>query len=303
MPARKRKRHIFARLKRTGKLFAEVDPFTEAASLAFTTVFAIPGVVIIALAVASTFHDAEAVREALYQQAGGFVGEDTAASLREIVEKSLGSESGLFAKVMGGVALVISATAAFASLQGSLNRIWRVGRAPGSTIVRYLLSRAISLGLIAALGFVLLISMVIDAMMAMVLNGVGLGNDAEDRLAGMLGMVISYGTVTLVFALVFKFLPDVRIAWRAVWVGALFTAALFTLGKFLFGLYLAKSDAGSAYGAGGTVVVVLLWVFYSSILMLFGAQYTYVSARERGDRITPAGPIAKFEEPVKKWGA
>lgn len=286
---------FWSRIKKSSTAFKEVDPLTEASSLAFTTIFAIPGVLIITVMVASAFYDTDAVQNALYTQAGGLLGASTSKDLQDMVQNAETSETGLFAKIMGIAALVLSATTAFASLQSSLNKIWRVEQKPGRAIVRYLLTRLTSLGLIAAFGFLLLVSMVLDTVLVAVADR--LGGAAEERtiLAAVLATLLSYGVIALVFGLIFKFLPDVRIRWRSVWVGALFTAALFTIGKFLIGLYIANSGAGDAYGAGGAVIIIMLWVYYSSILVLFGAQYTQVTANVHGERIVPAPHAVKTE--------
>jgi len=279
---------FWTRIKETATQFKKVGPLTEASSLAFTTIFAIPGVLIITLMVASTFYDSEAVQEALYSQAGGFIGERTSEDLRGMVQKAGTSKSGLFAKIMGIAALVTSATTAFASLQSSLNKIWRVEQEPGRAVWRYLLSRATSLGLIASFGFLLLVSMVLDTALVSIAERTGGAEEERTWFFAAVAFILSFGVITLVFSLVFKFLPDVRIRWRSVWTGALFTAALFTIGKFLIGLYIAKSGAGDAYGAGGAVIIIMLWVYYSSIILLFGAQYTYVVAQQHGEPVAPA---------------
>lgn len=286
-------------LRDSFKSFTEVDPFTEAGSLAYTTVFAIPGVLIIVLTIASFFYDPGDVREALYAEAGSFIGPDAAEDLEAMVSKASEQKSGGFGRIMGITALVVGATAAFAALQKSLNKIWRVEAAPGRAIVRYLLSRAISLGLIAAFGFLLLVSLVLDAVLVSV--GERLGGFLPDStiLTGAMGLLLSFGVVTLLFASVFKFLPDVRVPWRSVWVGALFTSVLFSLGKYLIGLYIAKTGAGSVFGAGGAVVVIMIWIYYSSILVLFGAQYTQVAAYRHHDRIEPARQ-ARFKSTVPR---
>ncbi len=273
---------FWSRTKETAKQFKAVRPVTEASSLAFFTIFAIPGVFILTLTVASTFYDAGAVQQALYSQAGGFIGQSTSEDLQGIVKKASESKQGVLARILGIATLVISATTAFASLQGSLNQIWKVERRPGHAVLAYLLSRAVSLALIAAFGFLLLISMVLDAALATMAEH--LGGAAEDRLWlwGAVAFALSYGVITLVFSLVFKFLPDARVKWRSVWMGAAFTAALFSIGKFLIGLYIAKSGVADAFGAGGAVIILLMWVFLSSIILLFGAQFTYAVAREEG---------------------
>ncbi|MGV9010970.1 MAG: YihY/virulence factor BrkB family protein [Flavobacteriales bacterium] len=269
---------FWANLKTSAELFGEIDPFTQAGFLAYTTIFALPGVIILVIAIAGFFYDADQIQRALYSQAGGFVGGDTSRQLQGIVAQADKDHSGILAKILGVVALTVSATAAFAALQRALNKVWRLEPVKGKAVWRYLASRLLSLGIIAAFGFLLLMSLVLDALMVTISERMGSWLPAEDILLGVAGVVLSFGMVTLVFALVFKLLPDVKVPWHSVWVGALFTAVLFTAGKFIIGLYIAKTGAGDAYGAGGVVVILMLWTYFSTLILLFGAQYTYVSS-------------------------
>ncbi len=278
MSKKGRLREFWDNLKDTAKKFNEIDPFTQAGSLAYTTIFAMPGTIILVLTIAGIFYDANEVRDALYSQAGGFVGADTSRQVESIVRHADQEKSGLFAKILGIAALAISATTAFAALQKGLNKVWRIGPVKGKAILHYLGSRAISLAVIAAFGFLLLMSLVLDAVLVAFSDRMGSWIPAEDVLFGILGALSSFAVVTLVFALVFKLLPDTKVPWRAVWIGALFTAVLFTLGKFLIGLYVAKAGAVDAYGAGGVVVILMIWAYFSSLILLFGAQYTYVAS-------------------------
>jgi membrane protein len=284
----RRLRSFWETLRESATAFKEVQPLTEAGSLAYTTVFAIPGVLLMVLAVASLFYDPGNVREALYTQAGSLIGPDTANDLETMVRKASEQKSGLLGRIMGIVALVFGATAAFAALQDSLNKIWRVEAEPGRAIARYLLSRAISLGLIAAFGFLLLVSLVLDAVLVSLGERLGGALPETSVLAGAAGLLLSFAVVSAVFAAVFKFLPDVKVPWRAVWTGALFTAVLFSLGKYLIGLYIAQTGAGSVFGAGGAVIVIMIWIYYSALLLLFGAQYTQVSAKRHHLQVRPA---------------
>lgn len=269
---------FWGNLKATATKFGEIDPFTQAGFLAYTTIFALPGVIIIVVAIAGIFYDAHQVQNAVYSQFGNFIGADTTAQLERIVDQADKHHSGIFAKILGVLALVISSTTAFAALQRGLNKVWRIAPVKGRAILRYLGARMLSLAMIAAFGFLLLVSLVLDAFMVNVGERVGSWLPAEDILFAVLGMVVSFAMVTLVFALVFKLLPDAKVPWHSVWVGALFTAVLFTLGKFLIGLYIAKTGAGDAYGAGGVIVIVMLWAYFTTLILLFGAQYTYVSS-------------------------
>lgn len=230
------------------------------------------------MAIAGFFYDADQVQHAVYTQFGSFIGTDTSTQLAQIVDQADKHRSGTIAKILGVVALIVSATTAFAALQRGLNKVWRIEPVKGRAVLRYLGSRMLSLALIAAFGFLLLMSLVLDALLVNIGERVGNWLPAEDILFGILGALASFAMVTFVFALVFKLLPDAKVPWHSVWVGALFTAVLFTLGKLLIGLYIAKTGAGDAYGAGGVIVIVMLWAYFSTLVLLFGAQYTYVSS-------------------------
>ena len=289
MDLKQRLKGFWSNLKTAGTQFGEIDPFTQAGFLAYTTIFALPGVIIIVIAIAGFFYDAHEVQKAVYSQFGSFIGPDTAKQLARIVDNADKQHSGFFAKVLGVVALAVSATAAFAALQRGLNKVWRIEPVKGRAVLRYLGSRMLSLAIIASFGFLLLMSLVLDAVLVNIGERMGSWLPAEDILLGIVGMVLSFGMVTLVFALVFKLLPDAKVPWHSVWVGALFTAVLFTLGKFLIGLYIAKTNAGSAYGAGGVIVIVMLWTYFSTLILLFGAQYTYVSSGAAAQRVPDRG--------------
>jgi membrane protein len=298
--ARKGLRGFWQAIKETWSRFRQVDPFTEAGSLAYTTIFAVPGVIILTLTVASIFYDPAAVREALYTQAGHLIGTSTARDLEAVVQKASTQRSTLFARIIAIVALVVSASAAFAALQGSLNKIWRVQVKPERAILRYLFTRVISLGMIAAFGFLLLISLVLDAALVAIGERLGAWLPGSAWFVGAAGLILSFAMVTVIFATVFIFLPDAKVPWRSVRVGALFTALLFSAGKYLIGLYIAKTNAGNAYGAGGAVIIILLWVYYSSVLVLFGAQFTEVSARTHDNRVEPSPQAVKLPDPEEE---
>lgn len=273
---------LVPRLKKAFRNFKAQDPFTQASALAYGSIFAIPGILIVTLIVASTLYDPGEVRDALFRQAGGLIGADTARELQAMVQNARAHKSGVVAQIIGVIGIVLSATSAFVALQSSLNRVWRVQRAPGHAVLNYLLARLASLALLASLGFLLLLSLVLDATLVAWLTRWG-----TSAIAGVGGLLASLLMVTLIFASVYKLLPDAHVRWREIWAGSLFTAVLFTVGKWLIGLYIARTDAGAAYGAGGAVVIILLWVYYSSLILLFGAHYTYVVATEGGRAIVP----------------
>lgn len=277
----------YHKVRRTLLAFLAIDPFTEAGSLAYSTIFALPAVFIMTLYVASLFYDEQLVYEALYGQVGALVGTDTVQQVQTMVKGAMVQGRSWITQVAGIAALVLSATSAFVALQRVLNKVWRVKARPGRRIWRYLVQRLISLGLIAALGFLLLVSLVVDAALVGMAHRFGSFLPGAAWLDGAVGILVSFGVVTLIFASVFKYLPDVKVPWHTVWVGALVTAVSFSLGKYVIGTYLATARAASAFGAGGAVIIMLLWIYYSALLMIFGAQYTQVTARLRKVPIVP----------------
>ncbi len=271
------------------KEFFKSDPMGQAAAIAYYTIFSLPAVMIITVMVAATVYDEATVRTALLTQAGRLIGPSTAASLQEMLENAQVTGTRFLAKVIGIAALVISAGSVFASLQSTLNRVWQVEAKPGRAILKYLSTRLISLALVASFGFLMLVSLVLDA--ALVAFGERLAlllSDATAILVTILNITVSFGIITLIFAMIFKVLPDARIRWGDVWSGAIITAALFTLGKYVIGLYIGYSGVGDTYGAAGAVVIILVWVYYSTVILIYGAHYTHVYTREHGSGVKPS---------------
>jgi membrane protein len=214
--------------------------------------------------------------------------------------------SGVLATIVGVVTILFGATGVFVELQTSLDKIWDVQPRPGSGIWGFVKIRMLSFGMVLGIGFLLLVSLVVTtAVTAVSAWALGLLPGAK-VLVEALTFVVSLGLITLLFAMIFKVLPDVEIAWRDVWIGAASTALLFTLGKFLFGLYLAKSSVASTYGAAGSLVIVLLWIYYSAQILFLGAELTQVYATHYGSNIRPskhAVPVVQKEEvaSVRDW--
>ncbi len=271
------------------KEFFASDPMGQAAAIAYYTICSLPAVMIITVMVAATMFDENAVRTALLTQAGRLIGNGTAVSLQEMLQNAEVSETRFLAKVVGLTALVISAGSVFASLQSTLNRVWKVEAKPGRAILKYLSTRLLSLALVASFGFLMLVSLVLDALL--VAFGQRLAVILSDTTAvvlAVLNVAVSFSIITLIFALIFKVLPDARIKWGDVWSGAVITTALFTLGKYLIGLYIGFSGVGDTYGAAGAVVIILLWVYYSTVILIYGAHYTHVHTRDHGSGVRPS---------------
>jgi membrane protein len=272
--------------------FIADDCMDSAAALSYYTIFSLPAILVLLLLLVSSVMDANDVRGGLESQMQNLMGPNAGEQVRTIIEKAQQKPSGgLIPTVLGILGLIFGATGAFGQLQKTLNRTWDVEPDPNQGGIKAFLSkRVFSLGIILVVAFMLLVSLVISA----ALSGMGdrLGSVLPSGLSGpvlqALNLVISLGAITLLFAAMFKVLPDAKISWRSVWVGAVFTAILFVLGKFAIGLYLGKSNPGQAYGAAGSLAVLLLWIYYSSLIVLFGAEFTETWAQERrGETIEP----------------
>ena len=268
-----------------------------AAALAYYTVFSIAPLLIILIAVLELFWRGQSTtaQEEILYQVGNLVGTEGERAIEGILRRMQASESsGGVAAVVGIGTLLFGATAAFAQLQNSLNKIWEVEPAGG--IKNLVLARVLSFGLILTVGFLLLVSLVVTALLATLNTFVTDLAPGLEVLFQLLNQVVAFGIVTLLFALIYRYLPDARTAWKDVFVGGAITALLFTIGKYLIGLYLAESSAASAYGAAGSFVILLLWIYYSSMVLFFGAEFTQVYARRYGQGIRPAKGAVRTEQ-------
>jgi membrane protein len=258
------------------------------AALSFYTIFSIAPLIIIVIAIAGMWFDKQAVRDHLFAQLGSLVGTEGAKGISALLEASNKPREGAMASVLAVITLVFGATGVFAQLQDALNSIWEVKPKPGRGVRAFLRQRLLSFAAVLGIGFLLLVSLVISAGLA------AAGKWFEGSLPGgsavwqVINFVISFLVVAALFAFMFKYLPDVKVAWRDVWLGGVLTAVLFTVGKFALGMYLGRSSATSAYGAAGSLVIVLLWVYYSAQILFLGAEFTQVYANRYGTRLEPA---------------
>ncbi len=263
--------------------FIEDEALTRGAAIAFYTVTSLGPLLFIVVAIGGLAFGEDAARGAVAAQLTGLVGRESAALVQAALQGASHVPESILASLLGAVTLLVTASGVFAEMQAALNALWR---APprATTVSRLVRARIASLGLVAALGFLLLVSLVASALLA------GLGEWITARLAwgtlvlGAVNIAVSYLLVTVLFAAIYKVLPDVRLAWRDVAVGAILTALLFNAGKFLIALYLARSAVASSYGAAGAVILLLLWIYWSVQIFLFGAELTKVYAAWRGTR-------------------
>lgn len=245
------------------------------ASLAYYTLFSLAPILVIAIAIGGLVFGEEAVRGEIVGQIQGLLGRRGAEAVQSMLEGAARPSSSVAATVVGVITFFITATGAFLELQTALNNIWRVKPvATGSFFRTLVMQRLISFALVVALGFLLVTSLLVSAALAAVHKYMGNAFPGVVVLWEALNVVVSLGVITLLFAMVYKVLPDVKLTWGDVWIGGLVTAGLFTIGKLLIGLYLGTTSIASAYGAAGSVIVILVWVYYSAQIVLLGAEFT-----------------------------
>ena len=264
------------------------------AALAFYSVLSIAPLLLIAIAVAALVFGREAASGQLVQEIRGVVGEEGAKAIRDMLKNAQKPGSGIFATLIGFATLLFAASGVFGQLQDAMNTIWEVQPKEGRGIFGMVKDRFFSFAMVLGTGFLLLTSLVLSTTVAATFGYLGGLAPGLKPLLAVGDILVSAVVVTLLFALIYKLLPDARIAWRDVWVGAGLTTALFLIGKALIGVYLGRSSYGSAYGAAGSLVVLLVWIYYSSQILFFGAEFTKVYANAYGGRIEPS----KDAEPV-----
>ena len=274
-------------LKDTGRSWMEDKVPRLAAALALYTILSAAPLLVIVLAIAGlVFGQDQSVRQQLVEQLQALVGPDAGEALKTMIDHASQPGSSITAFLVGVVVLLVGASGVFAELQDALNTIWEVKPRPGSGLLQTLRDRFLSLAMVFGTGFLLLVTLVISTALAALTRFAGL---AEVGVVGqVVNFLVSFIVVTLLFAMIYKFLPDVKVAWRDVWIGAVVTALLFDVGKVLIGLYLGHASVGSAYGAAGSLVVFVVWVYYSAMILFLGAEFTKVYANRFGSRIRPA---------------
>jgi membrane protein len=292
-------------VKATYKEWNEDDPFRQSAVIAYYAIFSIPALLVIVISLAGFAFGKEAVSGEITSQIGSAIGEDAAKDVEAMIAKAGEKKNSIWATALGIGTLIFGATSVFAQLQKTLNIIWEVEPKPKKPWLAMLRTRLFSFGLIVSIGFLLLISLVLTSMLSVLSDWIqSMFPDFIMYLFYVLNFLISLGTITVLFALMFKILPDAKIRWRSVWVGAIVTAILFVIGKFALGIYFGKSDPGSTYGAAGSLILLLLWVSYSCMIVFFGAEFTKQFALKYGYGIQPT-EVAQMrdESHDKKTGA
>lgn len=256
-----------------------------AAALAFYTVFSLAPIVIIAVTVAGVVFGREAALSEVYNQAKLLIGNDGVAAIRLLVEHAPDRPKSTMATIVGLATMFFAATGAFTELKDSLNTIWEVQPKPGLGLWEMAQTRFLSFAMVLVIGFFMVVSLMASAMLAAMSQTLTL--DSPGLIAQAGHQVVSFALVTFLFALIYKVMPDALVSWKDVWLGAATTALLFAAGKWVFGLYLGHSTIGAGYGAAGSLVIVVLWTYYSSLILLFGAEVSQVQAKLAGEEIVP----------------
>jgi membrane protein len=277
----------WALLRRTVQEWQEDNVPTQAAALAYYTVFALAPLLLVVLAVVGLVAPADAARERLLNEIAGLIGQEGADWIAEVLERLSSQQgTGVLSVILGTGSLLLGATGAFGQLQVTLNRIWDAK--PPANLGALVRARAVSFGLVLALGFLLLVSLTVSAAINALGDQLGLGEGAS-WFWSVFYEVFSLLLIAFLFSIIYHFLPDVPVRWKDAFVGGLFTALLFNIGKALIGLYLGNSATASVYGAAGTLVILLLWVYYAAQIVLFGAEFTQVYAQRHVTKLEDLG--------------
>ena len=279
---------FFNILKGTASAFNEDNCIKLSASLSYYTIFSIGPLLIIIISLSAMFYGREAVQGRLYGQISGLIGSDAALQIQEIIKKSQHANKSFIGTVIGTVVLVIGATGIFTEIQDSINYIWSLRAKPKRGIIKFFINRLLSFSLIVSLGFLLLVSLVVSALLGLLSDRLThYFPDTTVYIFYVLNLVIIFVIISVLFAIIFKVLPDGKIKWKDAFIGAGFTAILFMIGKAGIGYYLGKSNLGATYGTAASVIIILTWVYYTSIILYFGAEFTKVHALEYGGGIVP----------------
>ena len=284
-------------LKETFSEWSKDKASRLSAALAYYTVFSLAPLLIIVIAIAGAVFGEEAARGEIVGQIQGLVGRDGAELIETAIENANKPATGRFASIISIVVLLFGASGVFAELQDALNTVWEVQPKPERGLINVIRNRFLSFTMVLGVGFLLLVSLVASAALAATVNFFGHLLPGLDFVWQLANLIFSFVVTTVLFGLIYKTLPDVKIGWSDVWIGAAITSVLFSIGRYVLGQYLGNSSFGSTYGAAGSLVVVLAWVYYAAQILFFGAEFTQVYARKYGSQIVPdRNAVALTEE-------
>ncbi len=281
-------KHLPSLVKETAVSWNKDNPWRLSAVVAYYAILSLPGLLVIIITMLSYIFGTEMIEGQIYTEIKATMGESAADSVSSIMKRSRIGEGSWIATILGIGALIFGATGVFFHLQISLNKIWEVESDPKNGFLRYLIDRTRSFGFVLIIGFLLLISFVISALLRALQGYIGQWiPDLSYYFLYVAELIISLGVVSLLFALIFKYLPDVHIGWKSVWIGSVITSILFTIGKEVLSFYFGEASPGNVYGAAGSIVIILLWVSYSCLILFFGAEFTWIYTRRYGYKFIP----------------
>lgn len=282
---------MFSLLKETFHEWSEDSASRLAAALAYYTTFSLAPLLVLVIAIAGLIGGREAAQSQTMAQVQDLLGVQGREFVQSMIENASQPATGLAATIVGALSLLFGALGVFGELQNSLNTIWDVKPKPAQGLLdgvkRFLLDRLLSFAMVLGIGFLLLASLVLSAALSAVGKYIGSAWPLADLWLQLINFLVSFVVIMLLFAMIFKFLPEARIAWKDVWLGAAVTSILFSLGKFLIGFYLGRSSVGTTFGGAGSLAILLIWIYYSAQILFFGAEFTQVYANRYGSKIVP----------------
>lgn len=294
-------KNILSVSKTSFKQWISKDPFRQSAAIAYSAIFSLPGLLVVIITVAGYFFGRDAVNDQIAVQISGMFGAETAEQIQHIIAKASETENSILAIIIGIVTIFIGATGVFAQFQTSLNIIWEVKADKSKSGIWSIVKvRLFSFGLIVSIAFILMVWLVISTMLTAFGDWLtSYFNESLLIVLQVVNYILSLTIIAFLFALMFKFFPDAKIKWRHIWIGSIVTALLFEIGKFGLGLYFANANPGTGYGAAGSIILIMLWVSYSSMIVLYGAEFTHAYAKLLSGKVLPS-KIAKKEIPIKR---
>lgn len=278
-------RQYMSLLKKTFEEFSNDRALKLGASLSYYTIFSMPPLLVIIISITGFFYGMEAVKGEIFGQIRALIGDESAKQVQEIIKNVALSKDNLLATILGFITLLFGASGVFAEIQDSINYIWALKAKPKRGLIKMVMNRLVSFSMIVTVGFLLLVSLVVNAFLEVLINRLQALFSNGVWLVYGVNLLLTFVIITLLFSIIFRVLPDGKVAWKDTLVGAVFTAVLFMIGKSLIGLYLGNSEVSTTYGAAGSVIIILLWVYYSAIILYFGAEFTKVYAYTYGRKI------------------
>lgn len=279
----------FTVLKNTFAIFGDVRGLKFSASLSYYTVFSLAPLLVLTISLAALFFGQDAAEGKVFEEINGLVGNDAAAQIQTMIHHVSFQEDNTLALLISIGTLLLGATTVFADMQHSINKIWEIKPKPKRGWVKLIVNRLLSSSLVLSLGFLLIVSLIVNGLLMIFTDYINrLLSDFAVYLTFAVDLLVNFLVISVLFAVIFKFLPDVKIKWKDVRAGAIFTTILFMLGRFVIGFYIQTTAQGSAYGAAGSIIIVLVWVYYSAAILYIGAAFTRAYTEYKGSRIIPA---------------